>query len=675
MHPTGNTVFPGRTGPYHLNPFEENLGKRVDTEGGARVVNVDWFDDGFKHFFFLLVQVPVPTYVTVDVTVPGGAPPGTRYINMAVDFDQDGKWRQYLDPLGQPVDEWVVRNVSVNVPGDITPGVTQPLVLPAFGWGSGLFFAYPTWFRVTLTQEPLNASDFGLDGWDGSGPGPGFVTGETEDYFWRGYGRGVAPGGGGGNNEGEPAEGEGEGEGEEEEGEGTGEGEAPCEDVRIVWMPRIVPLGQEGARFCIRVCNRCAEDVDVSIKWEKVDGNTVGTTQAPDPATVPAGRCIWICFTSFWIDAEPVGSRLGRYRPVIKVSSDKRGVAVFPGDEVLFQDTLDPSMYSVPAQVQTQGGSALTAALNLSELLDPDYFNLLLPQVHDWPMIEHAGQITYLPQPGICADVNSVYHAVDIQTPGELNPPALVELPVSTSALLEAGCVLPVRFNPATLLWEGLTAFYLQESEGLVFLEASKPGLYGLAGKVLDPGVFSCAGSMDATEVVPGSASGATGTLTVEVDPLTREAVFQISHTVASPLTAFVHTGVSGEAGPVLLDLGLPESPITAAQVLTLSQLELLREGRFYIEVTSNAYPEGDIRGQVDCGGGEGEGEGAVFHPGDLNQDWQLILSEAIAYLSGWQQGTHPMAYAIRAAYLWQSGEFYDYDPLESPPLCWVPTF
>jgi len=63
--------------------------------------------------------------------------------------------------------------------------------------------------------------------------------------------------------------------------------------------------------------------------------------------------------------------------------------------------------------------------------------------------------------------------------------------------------------------------------------------------------------------------------------------------------------------------------------------------------------------------------EGEV-HPGDINLDWRMVMSEAIAYLAGWQQGGNPMAYAIRAAYLWQNGEGYAYDPAELPPLCWV---
>jgi len=42
--------------------------------------------------------------------------------------------------------------------------------------------------------------------------------------------------------------------------------------------------------------------------------------------------------------------------------------------------------------------------------------------------------------------------------------------------------------------------------------------------------------------------------------------------------------------------------------------------------------------------------------------------------LFGWQQGGNSIAWAIRAAYLWQNGERYTYDELQAPPLCWTLT-
>ncbi len=66
-----------------------------------------------------------------------------------------------------------------------------------------------------------------------------------------------------------------------------------------------------------------------------------------------------------------------------------------------------------------------------------------------------------------------------------------------------------------------------------------------------------------------------------------------------------------------------------------------------------------------------GDAVADTVHPADLNADWRIMLGEAIAYLAGWQQGSNPIGYAIRAAYLWQNGERYLYYSKQAPPLCW----
>ncbi|HQN02217.1 MAG TPA: hypothetical protein PLL36_14145, partial [Candidatus Hydrogenedentes bacterium] len=62
----------------------------------------------------------------------------------------------------------------------------------------------------------------------------------------------------------------------------------------------------------------------------------------------------------------------------------------------------------------------------------------------------------------------------------------------------------------------------------------------------------------------------------------------------------------------------------------------------------------------------------SVPHPADMDVNYRIGLSEAIAYLAGWQGGSNPIAYAIRAAYLWQNGELYVYESENAPPTCWV---
>ncbi len=69
----------------------------------------------------------------------------------------------------------------------------------------------------------------------------------------------------------------------------------------------------------------------------------------------------------------------------------------------------------------------------------------------------------------------------------------------------------------------------------------------------------------------------------------------------------------------------------------------------------------------------EGEGEPSFLgHPADTDMNWRVVMSEAIGYLAGWQGGSNPMDYAIRAAYLWQNGEMYTYNASGDPPMWWA---
>ena len=94
-----------------------------------------------------------------------------------------------------------------------------------------------------------------------------------------------------------------------------------------------------------------------------------------------------------------------------------------------------------------------------------------------------------------------------------------------------------------------------------------------------------------------------------------------------------------------------------------------LCEEKYWQEPVLVFSPEGEGEGEPVI---EGEGEFPVPHPADTDNNFRMVLSEAVTYLSGWQQGAYPIAYAIRAAYLWQNGETYLYDAAQEPPLCWV---
>ncbi|HEX2252268.1 MAG TPA: CHRD domain-containing protein [Thermoanaerobaculia bacterium] len=71
------------------------------------------------------------------------------------------------------------------------------------------------------------------------------------------------------------------------------------------------------------------------------------------------------------------------------------------------------------------------------------------------------------------------------------------------------------------------------------------------------------------------------------------------THDVENASGAHIHTGVAGENGPILVDLGDATSPIDFTWTPTDAQLEMLRSGGLYVNVHSTANPEGEIRGQV----------------------------------------------------------------------------
>ena len=61
------------------------------------------------------------------------------------------------------------------------------------------------------------------------------------------------------------------------------------------------------------------------------------------------------------------------------------------------------------------------------------------------------------------------------------------------------------------------------------------------------------------------------------------------------------------------------------------------------------------------------------FHPADINQNWQIAMSEAIGYAANWQSpgSDIPMSYAIRALFVWQQSICYE-DQGGPEPGCWV---
>lgn len=102
-----------------------------------------------------------------------------------------------------------------------------------------------------------------------------------------------------------------------------------------------------------------------------------------------------------------------------------------------------------------------------------------------------------------------------------------------------------------------------------------------------------------------GNIRGAcSGEIEVEVEPFlppSRATVhLRCAHDVGTPLSARLHRGARGEDGPLELDFGSPVSPFEGSVEINGSgAVSDLLDGEYYVEVTSNAFPDGHLRGQV----------------------------------------------------------------------------
>jgi len=179
----------GRPGAHTLNIGQEMIGTTVSAESDANdpndedgVINLVDMDKDDRVFIFIkATSIPAPAAMSFDVSVAKDAPDVTRYVNILIDFNQDGQWEGDINGK-----EWAV----VNMPVRVKPGTTERIQTTWFAWGSSGVLLSPTWIRIALTREPIDASLFGNDGWDGSGE---FRYGEIQDHWFAWDGRPPPP--------------------------------------------------------------------------------------------------------------------------------------------------------------------------------------------------------------------------------------------------------------------------------------------------------------------------------------------------------------------------------------------------------------------------------------------------------------------------------------------------
>jgi len=110
---------------------------------------------------------------------------------------------------------------------------------------------------------------------------------------------------------------------------------------------------------------------------------------------------------------------------------------------------------------------------------------------------------------------------------------------------------------------------------------------------------------MSGAQEVPPAATPATGDCTGVLSA--DQSSFQVdcTHDVAGANATHIHRGAAGIAGPIIIGLGSPASPISftwdagSTPPLTAADVADLLAGDLYVNVHSPAFPGGEVRGQI----------------------------------------------------------------------------
>jgi len=107
--------------------------------------------------------------------------------------------------------------------------------------------------------------------------------------------------------------------------------------------------------------------------------------------------------------------------------------------------------------------------------------------------------------------------------------------------------------------------------------------------------------TLNGANEVPTNTSTATGTATLIFNNTTKAFTITVNHNVVSVTGGHIHIGAIGVNGPIVFPLTSLTSPIAyTSPALTTAQEADLKEGRYYVNLHSTAFPEGEIRGQFD---------------------------------------------------------------------------
>ena len=105
--------------------------------------------------------------------------------------------------------------------------------------------------------------------------------------------------------------------------------------------------------------------------------------------------------------------------------------------------------------------------------------------------------------------------------------------------------------------------------------------------------------TINGAQQVPAVTSTATGEFLGAYDSGTKQLTYTVTYRGLTPTIAHIHIGAPGVKGVVAIPFANLTSPITGTVTLSLSQADNLLNNSMYVNMHSNAYPDGEIRGNI----------------------------------------------------------------------------
>lgn len=112
---------------------------------------------------------------------------------------------------------------------------------------------------------------------------------------------------------------------------------------------------------------------------------------------------------------------------------------------------------------------------------------------------------------------------------------------------------------------------------------------------------YSFIAYLTGSAAVPASPTEAFGEAQFHYDGDTRRLAYLVTYDGLPGAQMEIHgPAAAGQNGPVLIPLPTPESPANGAVTLSRSQAAALFAGELYLDVHSEGYAGGEIRGQIE---------------------------------------------------------------------------